>query len=110
MRKELFVQTQILSAGNLLEIVSFILTEAGENILNISAGENLGVSIESFKTMCPALAGVAQWVKHGLRTRVTSSIPCQGTCLGCRPGPQWGPHEKQPHIDVFLPLPPFPPM
>ena len=34
----------------------------------------------------------------------------QGTCLGCGPGPQWGFRERQPHIDVSLPLllPPFP--
>ena len=36
---------------------------------------------------------------------VASSIPSQGTCLGCRPGPQWGPHERQSHIDVSLPSP-----
>ena len=33
-----------------------------------------------------------------------------GTCLGCRPGPQWGAYERQPHNDVSLSLflPPFP--
>ena len=36
--------------------------------------------------------------------RVASSIPSQGTCLGCRPGPQYWAHERQPHIDVSLPL------
>ena len=36
--------------------------------------------------------------------RVTGSIPSQGTCLGCEPGPQWGPCERQPHIDISLPL------
>ena len=38
---------------------------------------------------------------------LTDSIPSQGTCLGCRPGPSWGPRERQPHIDIaplFLPL------
>ena len=41
---------------------------------------------------------------------VASSIPGEGTCLGCGPGPQSGAWEKQPHIDVSLPLffPPFP--
>ena len=52
-----------------------------------------------------ALAGVAQWIEHGpANQRVASSIPSQGTCLGCRPGPQWGARERQPHMDVSLPL------
>ena len=55
-----------------------------------------------------ALAGVAQWIEHGpVNQRVTDSIPSQDTCLSCRPGPQWGMHERQPHIDVSLFLPPF---
>ena len=32
------------------------------------------------------LGGVAQWVECA-KQRVVSSIPSQGTCLGCRPGP-----------------------
>ena len=36
-----------------------------------------------------ALAGVAQWVDSWpLNQRVGGSIPKQGTCLGCWPGPQ----------------------
>ena len=36
-----------------------------------------------------ALAGVAQWIEsRPANQRVTSLIPSQGTCLGCRPGPQ----------------------
>ena len=35
-----------------------------------------------------ALAGVAQWIEHRpVNQRVASSIPSQGTCLGCGPGP-----------------------
>ena len=38
-----------------------------------------------------ALAGVAQWIEYQpVNPKVTSSIPSQGTCLGCRPGPQLG--------------------
>ena len=64
-----------------------------------------------------ALAGVAQWIEHGPeKQRVTGLIPSQETCLGCRPGPQWGVQERQPQIDVSLrlffppsfPSPPFP--
>ena len=52
-----------------------------------------------------ALAGVAQWIEgRSVNQRVTGSIPSQGTCLGCGPGPQRGAHERQPHIDVSLPL------
>ena len=36
-----------------------------------------------------APAGVAQWIEcYPASQRVTSSIPSQGTGLGCRPGPQ----------------------
>ena len=46
-----------------------------------------------------ALAGVAQWIEHWpADQRVIGLTPSQGTCLGCRPG------ERQPHIDVSLPL------
>ena len=57
------------------------------------------------------LAGVAQWFEHWpVNQRVAGSIPSQGTYLGCSSGPQQGAHERQPHIDVSLPLffPPFP--
>ena len=47
------------------------------------------------------LAGVAQWIKcPPANQRVAGSIPSQGTGLGCSPGV----HERQPHIDVSLPL------
>ena len=36
-----------------------------------------------------ALAGVDQWIECQLANqRVATSIPSQGTCLGCRPSPQ----------------------
>ena len=42
-----------------------------------------------------ALAGVAQWIDcQPARKRVTSSIPSQGTRLGCGPGPQSRRHER----------------
>ena len=56
------------------------------------------------------LAGVAQWIEcRPVNQRVDGSIPSQGTCLGCRPGPELGLCEGQPHIDVSIPLflPPF---
>ena len=59
-----------------------------------------------------ALAGVDQWIEcWPANQRVSGSIPSQGTCLGCVPGPQsGGAYERQPHIDVSLPLflPAFP--
>ena len=57
-----------------------------------------------------ALAGVAQWIEcQPANQEVTGLIPSQGTCLGCWPSPQQGVSERQPHIDVSLPLflPPF---
>ena len=63
----------------------------------------------SKKNKC-ALAGVAQWIEcQPANQRVAGSIPSQGTCLDCGPGPQWGARERQPHTDVSLPLflPPF---
>ena len=62
------------------------------------------------KIKLKALGGVAQWIeRRPVNQSVTGSIPIQDTCLGCRPGPQVGAHERQPHIDVHLPLflPPF---
>ena len=57
------------------------------------------------KTTRTALAGVAQWIEHQtVKQRVPGLIVSQGTRLGCGPGPQYGAHEKQPHIDVSLPL------
>ena len=52
-----------------------------------------------------ALAGMAQWIEcQAENKKVTDSIPSQGTCLGRGADPQWGAHERQPHIDVSLPL------
>ena len=39
-----------------------------------------------------------------MNQRITSSIPSQGTGLGCRPGVQFGARERQPHVDVSLPF------
>ena len=58
-----------------------------------------------------ALAGIAQWIDRGpANQRVAGLIPSQGTCLGCGPVPSSGARERQPHIDVPIPLfrPPFP--
>ena len=52
---------------------------------------------------CPGWRGSV--VEHGPANQmVASSVPSQGTCLGWRPGPQWGVCERQPHTDVSLPL------
>ena len=48
-----------------------------------------------------ALAGVAQWSTSLQTRKVTGSIPSQGTCLDCGPGPQNGACERQ-LIDVSL--------
>ena len=64
---------------------------------------------ESSKKIHWALASIAQWVEcHRTKPKVTSSVPGQGTCLGCEPSVQmgyvWG-------IDIScsdVSLPPFP--
>ena len=58
-----------------------------------------------------ALAGVAQYIEcQPANQRVASSIPSQGTCQGCGPGPRYRVHERQTHVDASLPcfLPLFP--
>ena len=52
-----------------------------------------------------ARASVTQWIEHGPENqRVASSIPNQGTCLGCWPDPQYRVCEGQPHINVSFSL------
>ena len=49
---------------------------------------------------------MAQWIEcQPSNPRVTGSMPSQGTCLRCEPGPRLGVCERQPHIDVSLSLP-----
>ena len=50
--------------------------------------------------MLLALVGMAQWL---VNQKVSSSIPRQGTCLSCGPGPQLGACERQ-LFDVSLPF------
>ena len=51
------------------------------------------------------LADVAQWIEcRTANQRVAGLIPSQSTCLGCGLDPQQGVHERQPHIDVSVPL------
>ena len=51
------------------------------------------------------LAAVAQWTECCLANpKIAGSIPSQGTCLGCGPGPQKAVRERQSHIDVSLPF------
>ena len=59
-----------------------------------------------------APTGVAQWIEcRPANQSVASSIPSQGTWLGCGPGPQSGVHERQPCTDVSLsPLSPSLPL
>ena len=42
------------------------------------------------KRIREALAGVAQWIECQPSNQVIGSVPGLGTCLGFRPGPQWG--------------------
>ena len=52
-----------------------------------------------------ALADAAQWFESRHRNQmVTGSIPSQGMCLDCGPGPLLGEYKRQ-LIDVSLPFP-----
>ena len=64
----------------------------------------------SFKKLLKcALAGVAEWIeRQPLNQRVTSLIPSQSTCLGCRPGPPSGGCARGNRTLMLLPLSPFP--
>ena len=49
------------------------------------------------RTQAHALAGVAQWMEHQpANQKDAGSIPGQGTCLCCSPGPQLRVCERQP--------------
>ena len=64
-----------------------------------------------FQKKKPVLPGVDQWTEcWPVSQGVASLIPRQDTSLGCRLGTQQGALERQPHIDVYLPLflPPCP--
>ena len=42
---------------------------------------------------------MAKWIHHWpAKQKVAGSIPSQGTCLGCRQGPQFGVCERQPNF------------
>ena len=47
------------------------------------------IKVIDYKINVPALAGVAQWIECQTGSqRIAGFTPRQGTCLGCRPGPQ----------------------
>ena len=62
--------------------------------------------VSSFVTVkTGALADVAQWIEYEPENqRVAGSIPSQGTCLGCRPGPSVG-RTRGNRTLMFLSLP-----
>ena len=67
----------------------------------------VGITYSS-KYIWPALASVAQCIEcRPANRKVAGAIPSQGTCLGCRPGPQVGAYKRK-TIDVSFFLPPFP--
>ena len=60
---------------------------------------------DGIKRQEPALVGVGQWSEcRPVNQRVAGSIPSQGSCLGCGPGPQLRACERQPRTDVSFPL------
>ena len=71
-----------------------------DNISSLNSCNSIHLCDSTFKSFLKkcktALAGVAQWTEHQpVNQKVASSIPGQGTCLGCGPGPQLGACKKQ---------------
>ena len=65
----------------IMEVDSFLFATEKEPILTYV--------IFNLRIILIFLAGVAQWIEWWPASqRVAGSIPSQGTCLGCRPGPQ----------------------
>ena len=71
-------------------IVNCQLTRIRERKLRIPKNRiktKLISSQKNSQNVCPA--GVPPWIEcRPVNRRVTTSIPSQGICLGCRPGPQ----------------------
>ena len=68
-----------------------------------------GFILKQNKTKQKPSSGSVDWAP-AYKPKGPGSIPSQGTCLGFGSGPLLGARERQPHIDVSLPLflPPFP--
>ena len=75
------------------------------HLLELSSSHRLGKA-SSHKTPLLALAGVGQWIERRPANQSIAGLnPSRGTCLGCRPGARgWGVRDRQPHIDVSLPV------
>ena len=55
------------------------------------SGSSAEVLTSFFQNVVSALAGVAQGIEHWpVNRKVTHSIPHQGKCRSCGPGPSWG--------------------
>ena len=58
-------------------------------ICKVYIGKEKKVKGLNFNSLVLALAGLAQWIEHWPENqKVAGSIPSQGTCLRCEPGPQ----------------------
>ena len=63
-----------------------------------------GKELESIKRCIASQIKTSLTEHRPVNQRVVGLIPSQGTCLGCGPGSQFGACERQPDIDVSLPL------
>ena len=98
----LLVQGTTFSSQNAVEASGIPLSQCYVQTVSILAG---ATPHPRRKTLFTALAGVAQGSEcQSANQKVAGSIPSQGTCLGCRSGPQLGVCKRQPHIDISLPF------
>ena len=87
----------LVKSGSSLCQVSVILSEWNVLILTFCVGLTFqtGDTIVNNLTISPGCCGSVDWALAGTESwlanyGVTGSIPSQGTCLGCGPGPSWG--------------------
>ena len=62
---------------------------------------NIIVKFKNIISFCPGWCSSVDWVQ-ACEQKGPSVQFCQGTCLGCGPGPQWGALERRAHLDGSL--------
>ena len=103
-KKKTNPKTKTLNTPHLLEIINESNKIKRYKTSTQKSAAFLYTNNEQFKIKL-ALAGVAQWIEcQPMNQRVPGSIPSQGTCLGCGPGPQWGGYVRGNHTLMFLSL------
>ena len=83
------VETHLVSINSWMDKQNVVYTYSGMSFTFTKEGNSVLTGVAQLVRCCPT------------RQKVSSSIPSQATCLGCRPGPQLGACSRQP-LDVSL--------